>query len=52
MQEKKELYRASFCQTFAEMDAPTGEWKSILAGVATGVGLALLLFTSIKTFGK
>lgn len=39
--EKKSLYRASFCQTFAEMDAPTGDWKlqfSILfAGVATGL---------------
>merc|ERR1719228_389191 len=27
--EKKQLYRASFCQTYAEMDAPTGEWKQI-----------------------
>ncbi|XP_037960386.1 cytochrome c oxidase subunit 4 isoform 1, mitochondrial [Teleopsis dalmanni] len=27
MQEKKALYRASFCQTFAEVKAPTGEWK-------------------------
>jgi cytochrome c oxidase subunit 4 len=44
--EKKELYRASFCQTYAEMDAPTGEWKEIVtaviwAFVATGW---LLLF--------
>merc|ERR1711936_796810 len=27
--EKKVLYRASYCQTFAEMNAPTGEWKMI-----------------------
>nr|ALS04677.1 cytochrome c oxidase polypeptide IV [Pseudodiaptomus poplesia] len=31
--EKKALYRASFCQTLVEVEAPTGEWKSI-AGIA------------------
>merc|ERR1711890_171357 len=30
LEEKKVLYRASFCQTLAEIEAPTGEWKSIL----------------------
>ncbi|KAK2148273.1 hypothetical protein LSH36_506g02050 [Paralvinella palmiformis] len=36
VEEKKALYRSSFCQTFAEFDdAPTGEWKSI-------IGLALM----------
>lgn len=33
LEEKKALYRASFCMTFSEIKAPTGEWKSIL-GVA------------------
>ena len=28
-EEKKVLYRASFCQTLAEVEAPTGEWKSV-----------------------
>ena len=28
--EKKELYRASFCQTLSERGAPTGDWKCIL----------------------
>lgn len=32
--EKKALYRASFCRTFAEMKYPTGEWKMHL-----GIGL-------------
>ncbi|XP_004926951.1 cytochrome c oxidase subunit 4 isoform 1, mitochondrial [Bombyx mori] len=29
-EEKKALYRASFCQTFAEFQHYTGEWKLIL----------------------
>nr|XP_026494452.1 cytochrome c oxidase subunit 4 isoform 1, mitochondrial-like [Vanessa tameamea] len=32
-EEKKELYRASFCQTFAEFKAPTGQWKFIMGWV-------------------
>lgn len=31
VQEKKELYRASYQCTFAEFTHPTGEWKNILA---------------------
>ncbi|XP_067946239.1 cytochrome c oxidase subunit 4 isoform 1, mitochondrial-like [Watersipora subatra] len=31
MEEKKLLYRHSFCQTFAELKAPTGEWKIVWA---------------------
>ncbi|CAD6997728.1 cytochrome c oxidase subunit 4 isoform 1, mitochondrial [Ceratitis capitata] len=38
-EEIKALYRASFCQTFAEIQAPTGEWKQHL-----GMGL---IFTSL-----
>jgi cytochrome c oxidase subunit 4 len=37
--EKKSLYRASFCQTFAEVEAPTGEWKGI-------IGLALAIIST------
>ena len=29
--EKKALYRSSFCQTYAEFTAPDGEWKPTLA---------------------
>lgn len=32
-EEKKALYRASFCQTFAEFQAPTGQWKFIFGWV-------------------
>ncbi|XP_012288665.1 cytochrome c oxidase subunit 4 isoform 1, mitochondrial [Orussus abietinus] len=44
--EKKALYRASFCQTFAEMEAPTGEWKSIsgVSLILVSVGVWLYLF--------
>lgn len=39
--EKKALYRASFCQTFAEFKAPTGEWKCAAAAAALATTLAL-----------
>merc|ERR1719334_2494668 len=28
-EEKKVLYRASFCQTLAEVEAPAGDWKKM-----------------------
>lgn len=50
--EKKELYRASFCQTLAEMDAPTGEWKSIIgiSAVITAIGLWLFVFFKLFVY--
>jgi len=49
--EKKVLYRHSFAQTFAEMEAPTGEWKFylavVLAGVAAAFGVGIFLRTCI-----
>ncbi|ELU14758.1 hypothetical protein CAPTEDRAFT_161420 [Capitella teleta] len=44
LDEKKTLYRASFCSTYSEFTAKTGEWKSILAAVFT-VGTLTALFT-------
>jgi len=50
VEEKKALYRASFCQTFAEMQAPTGQWKSIL-GVALGaISCGIWIYVLIKLF--
>lgn len=37
LDEKKALYRASFCQTYSEMNAPTGEWKSMLSFILFGI---------------
>merc|ERR1711976_59890 len=31
VEEKKQLYRGSYCRTFSEFTHPTGEWKSIIA---------------------
>merc|ERR1712076_220635 len=39
--EKKVLYRASFCQTLAEIEAPTGEWKSIVGCTLIGISIGL-----------
>jgi cytochrome c oxidase subunit 4 len=42
IEDKKAIYRASFRQTFAEMNAPTGEWKSIISIVLLGSALTCL----------
>jgi len=50
MAEKKALYRASFCQTFAEMKAPTGEWKSVLAATIAGLAITGWLYLWMKLY--
>jgi len=40
-EEKKVLYRASFCSTVAEMTAPTGEWKRVSGYVLIAIGISL-----------
>jgi len=49
LEDKKALYRASFCKTYAEMNAPTGEWKAILSGVLSGMALTLLFMIFMRT---
>uniref|UniRef100_A0A224XLY1 Cytochrome c oxidase subunit 4 n=1 Tax=Panstrongylus lignarius TaxID=156445 RepID=A0A224XLY1_9HEMI len=51
IEEKKCLYRVSFCQTFEEIIAPTGEWKKAIAAclIFVSVGIWLHLFTTHMT---
>jgi cytochrome c oxidase subunit 4 len=50
LEEKKTLYRASFRQTYAEFQAPTGEWKSILGMIFIGMSITGLTFIWIKHY--
>jgi len=50
IEEKKALYRHSFCQTYAEIDAPTGEWKLPMAFAIFSIGFAFLGFYGLKVF--
>ncbi|KZC06169.1 PREDICTED: cytochrome c oxidase subunit 4 isoform 1, mitochondrial-like [Dufourea novaeangliae] len=48
--EKKALYRASFCQTLSELQAPTGEWKGQIGIVFMGMAFSLWMYYFLKTF--
>jgi cytochrome c oxidase subunit 4 len=50
LQDKKALYRASFRQTFAEFQAPTGEWKAIVGMVLMCMSFTGLVLSLVKTF--
>ncbi|CAH2097978.1 unnamed protein product [Euphydryas editha] len=50
LEEKKALYRASFCQTFAEFQAPTGEWKGALGWALCLASLSLWIYMAMKMF--
>lgn len=50
IEEKKSLYRASFCQTFAEIDAPNGDWKASIGVALMGCTLALWIFIYLKLY--
>lgn len=50
--EKKALYRHSFCQTFAEFEAPTGEWKLCVAGGLIAASLAIWFAIWMRLYGE
>jgi len=50
IEEKKALYRASFCQTYAEMQAPTGIWKQNIGVSLMFISAALWIFIFLKFF--
>lgn len=41
LQDKKSLYRASFCQTYAEFEAGDGHWKNCISAALLCVTLSL-----------
>jgi len=50
LEEKKQLYRAGFRQTFAEFTAPTGEWKFVATCVLTVFSFTLWVAYWIKEY--
>jgi len=48
--DKKTLYRASFQQTFAEFQAPTGEWKAVIGMIFMAFSITGLTFILIKHY--
>ncbi|XP_054744064.1 cytochrome c oxidase subunit 4 isoform 1, mitochondrial [Anastrepha obliqua] len=53
-EEIKALYRASFCQTFAEIKAPTGEWKKHLGVglIFTGLAIWIAIFMNLFVYDE
>ncbi|CAN0548502.1 unnamed protein product, partial [Ectocarpus sp. 8 AP-2014] len=49
-EEKKVLYRASFCQTLVETEAPTGEWKSIWGLTLIGISMGIWGYLWMKKY--
>lgn len=52
IQEKKALYRASFCQTYSEMKYPTGEWKQHIGATLIAASLAIFISLLMGVFGE
>lgn len=52
IEEKKALYRVSFCQTFSEFKYKSPEWKACVGGVLIVFGLSLFISLWMAAFGK
>ncbi|KAH7980178.1 hypothetical protein HPB49_013641 [Dermacentor silvarum] len=50
LEEKKALYRYSFFQTYAEMNASRNEWKPIVGNVCLLLGCTLWIWIFLKKF--
>ncbi|XP_040572124.1 cytochrome c oxidase subunit 4 isoform 1, mitochondrial [Lepeophtheirus salmonis] len=50
IKEKKELYRASFCQTLAELQAPDGEWKEVTGLVFIFISISIWMYIGASMF--
>ena len=46
--EKKKLYRASFCRTFAELDAPTAEGRRTFGDLMFILSIPITLYVILK----
>ena len=52
IEEKKALYRHTFCQTFAEFDAPDPEWKWIVGWTLIGVSISWAMYLGFSAISK
>lgn len=52
IEEKKALYRASFCQTFSEFKAGSGEWKKHLGISFIMISLGIWASVLMNLFGN
>ncbi|XP_055906948.1 cytochrome c oxidase subunit 4 isoform 1, mitochondrial [Eupeodes corollae] len=54
IEEKRALYRASFCQTFAELKAGTGEWKMHLGFglMAASIGIWVCIMMNLFVYDE
>ncbi|XP_015915046.1 cytochrome c oxidase subunit 4 isoform 1, mitochondrial [Parasteatoda tepidariorum] len=50
LEEKKALYRHSFCLTFSEQRAPNGDWKYMIGGTFAFMGLMLWAYYLMKIY--
>ncbi|ESO87909.1 hypothetical protein LOTGIDRAFT_98360, partial [Lottia gigantea] len=51
IEQKKALYRASFCNNFAELRAPTGHWKDYLTSFLILMSITLSISLYMNEYG-